>query len=175
VPLTPVHRIVPEVRAMSAAWLDELEHRRIYTAAELDALRLPTTEGRECSWAPSPDELAGPLTQVALSDGEVVAGVEIWQNLGDRFWFLEGLIRNQDDKFRGAGRDVVAMALAWLSDVLPNSGRLYGVRVHAMARETDAIAWWTRYLGRTPDFDTAYMKTADFFFPAVGWILVPTP
>jgi hypothetical protein len=160
---------------MSAAWLDELERRGTYDKAELVALKLPTTEGRESSWAPSPHELAGPLTQVALSDGEVVAGVELWQNLRDRYWFLEGLIRNQDDKFRGAGRDVVAMALAWLADVLPNSGRRYGVRVHAMAKETDAVAWWTRYLRRGPDLDTAYMKTADFFFPAFGWILVPTP
>ena len=160
---------------MSAAWLDELERKGVYTAAELAALKTPVTQGRECSWAANPDQLAGPLTQVALSDGEVVAGVELWQNLRDRFWFLENLIRNQDERYRGVGSDVVSMAVAWLSEVIRDSGRRYGLRVHAMAKEQGAVAWWTRYLGRGPDFDTAYMKVGDLVFPAFGWIIMPTP
>lgn len=139
--------------------LDELQQRSVYTAAELAALRTPTTQGRQCSCAATPDELAGPLTQVALANGAVVAGVEIWQNQRDRYWLLEGIIRTQDRRFKGAGRDVVSMAITYVSDVIRDSGRRYGLRVHAMARELDAVAW----------------RINDLFFPAVGWVLVPTP
>jgi hypothetical protein len=175
VPIDTVHRVVPELRVMSSDWLDELHQRGIYTAPELAALRTPTTQGRQCSWAANPNELAGRLTQVALSGDAVVAGVELWQNQRDRYWFLEGLIRNQSRRFKGAGREVVSMAVAYVSDVIKDSGRRYGLRVHAMSRELDAVAWWTRYVGRTPDFDTAYMRINDLVFSAVGWVLVPTP
>lgn len=115
----------------------------------------------------------------ATNAGRVVgrqrwSGVELWQNLRDRFWFLENLIRNQDDRYRGTGREVVSMAIAWLGEVIRVSGRRYGLRVHAMAK-VGAVAWWTHYLGRDPDFDTAYMKVGDLVFPAFGWILVRTP
>jgi hypothetical protein len=103
VPLDPVHRIMPELHALSAGLLDELARRGAYTADEVAALKTPTTGDKQCSWAETPDELAGPLTEVAPEDGNVIAGVELFQNKRDRYWFLDGLIRNQDAKYRGAG------------------------------------------------------------------------
>jgi hypothetical protein len=70
---------------------------------------------------------------------------------------------------------VVSIAISWVRDVIQDSGRRYRLRVHSMVREPDAVDWWTRYLDRGPDFDTAFIKTSKFYFPAVGWVLLPTP
>jgi hypothetical protein len=174
IPLSPVHRIVPELRKMSDDWLTELGRRGVYTADELAALRSPAN-GRQCSWAATPAQLAGPVTHVVLVNNHVIGGVELWQNQQDRYWFLEGLVRDQDARYHGAGRDVVSVAIMWVMDVIRDSGRRYGLRVHAMVREEAAVSWWTHYLGREPDFDTAFITTANFRFPAFGWIMVPTP
>jgi hypothetical protein len=167
--------VVPELRRLSAAWLDELVRRMVYSRDEMDALELPTDQGRECSWAAPPELQAGPLTLIATAKHQVVAGVELWQQLRDRYWFLEGLVRNQAPAYKGVGREVATAAMAYLFDVIEGSGGRYGMRVHAMSREVGAVKFWTDLMNRKPDFEDAFMKTPDYLFPAVGWIIVPTP
>ena len=57
--------------------------------------------------------MTGPLTTVAPMQSKVVAGVELWQQLIDRFWSLEGLIRDQAPEFKGVGADVVGAGVKW--------------------------------------------------------------
>jgi hypothetical protein len=140
----------------------------------MDELELPPSQ-RDCSWAAPPDQQAGPMTLVATSNGQVMAGIELWQQIRDRYWFLEGLIRDQATTYKGVGAEVADAAIAYLADVIADSGRRYGMRVHAMAREKGAVKFWADLLGRKPDFEDAYMKTPGYLFPAVGWIIVPTP
>jgi hypothetical protein len=125
----------------------------------------------EISWAPPKEDLFGPMTFVGVSSaGAVVGGIELWQNQRDRYWFLELLIRAQAPEYRGLGIDLAQAAMDW---VLPfSTGAKYGVRVHAMTREPDAVRFWTRRLGRVPDFDDAFMRSPDYHFPAVGWVIL---
>jgi hypothetical protein len=173
---SPAPVVVARVRELSAAWHSELVNRGVYTRDEMDAMEKPMTHpGRECSWAAAPAFMAGPMTLVARFDGEVIAGVELWRQDRDRFWFLEMLIRDQAPAYKGVGAEVAEAAIAWLWGYLKASGERYGVRVHAMTKEEGAVKFWTRLLGRDPDFDDAFQRTADFYFPAVGWIIEATP
>jgi hypothetical protein len=164
----PHYKRLPELSKLARSWQERLVTSGIYTNAQLDALDDP---GRETSWAPQP--LFGPLQTVGRAPtGAVVGGVELWQQQRDKFWFLEGLIRDQSDEYRGLGVDVVTAAIArWRSDFSANG---YGLRVHAMSSEKSAVRWWTRYLGREPNFSDAYVKSGVHRFDAVGWIIVPT-
>lgn len=172
---SPIHGVVSRVRELSVAWHNELVNRGVYMRDETDALEKPITHfGRECSWAPSPEALFGPMTLTARSDAQVVAGVELWQQPRDRYWFLEMLIRDQSPAYKGVGAQVARAAIAWVVQ-MATSGGTYGVRVHAMVREAGAVKFWTELMGREPDFDDAYQKTAKYFFPAVGWIILATP
>jgi NAD(P)-dependent dehydrogenase (short-subunit alcohol dehydrogenase family) len=114
------------------------------------------------------------MTLTARSDGQVVAGVELWQQQRDRYWFLEMLIRDQARIYAGVGAEVAKAAIAWLSRFLRETGSPYGVRVHAMAQEERAVKFWTSLTGRGPDFDDAYQRAGEFRFPAVGWVIIAT-
>ncbi len=164
----PIYGPVERLRELAGIVSDELLRAGLYTEDEMDALDLSAIDGeREVSWAAPAESMAGPLTIVAVSDEDaVVAGVEMWQQQRDRFWFLEVLVRDQAPVYKGAGAAVANAAIAWLvghSD--------YGIRVHAMARETRAVAFWSRLLGRAPDFSDAFQRSRGFYFPAVGWVI----
>ena len=149
-------------------WLDELVWRGDYTPEEIAAQEDPV---RQCSWAPDPANLYGPLTTVAMSAGKVIGGVELWHNYRDAFSFLEMLIRDQAPEFKGVGADLVRAAVSWWIANYASFG--YELRVHSMVRETGAVGWWTRYMSRPSDFTDAFIRHGDFYFPAVGWIIYP--
>jgi len=156
---------VPAVVALSKAWREHLVRERIYTRDEMDALEDPA---RVTSWAAPPDQQYGPRTMLARSDGDIVAGVELWQQQRDRYWFLESLIRDQSDRFKGLGHELVDAAVAYFHEMNING---YGLRVHAMAREQGAVWFWTRHLHRDPDFVNASVWSRGLNFPAVGWVI----
>jgi hypothetical protein len=172
--VTGPHGVVSELRDMFGPWRQELLRQHVYTPAEMSQLAAEKENGWECSWSAPPEALAGPATFVArLEDGELVAGVELWRQDRDRYWFLEGLIRNLDPAFKSAGFDIVNAALQWVERRIDESESEsgYGVRVHAMSREATAVKFWSRYLDRRQDFGDAFIKTADYRFPALGWII----
>ncbi len=174
---SPIPGKVVRVHELSAAWHVEQVRLGIYTHDEMDALELPMTHpDRECSWVAPPELMYGPMTLTARSKGgEVVAGVELWQQQRDRYWFLEMLIRDQDPTYAGVGKEVTNTAIEWLSGYLKEMRSPFGVKVHAMAQERRAVKFWTRLMERGPDFDDAYQRAREFFFPAVGWVIVATP
>jgi hypothetical protein len=137
----------------------------LYTAAEVAAQE---DSRAECSWRPELERLAGPLPTIAVSGGQVVGGVYLFQNQRDGYWFLEVLIRNQAVEYRGVGFEVVDAAAAWWKRYASDGSQL---RVHSMTRETRAVAWWTRYVQRPPDFADAFIRTSAYVFPAVGWVV----
>ncbi len=159
---------VPEVRALMRIWLDRLVQRGDYTQEEIAAQE---DRARECSWAAEPARMYGPLSTVAMSAGKVIGGVELWENQRDRFWFLELLVRDQASEFKGVGADLVRAAVGWWIDKYSPYG--LSLRVHSMAREAGAVQWWTKYIGRQPDFADAFIRNADYLFSAVGWIIYP--
>lgn len=173
---SPVPGPDPAVRHLAALWRDEEVRLGIYTRAEMDALELPITDpSRECSWVAPPAQQFGPLTLTARSSGRVIAGVELWQQQRDRYWFLEMLIRDQASDYAGAGRDVARAAVDWLQGFILEANSPYGIRVHAMSRETRAVNFWTKFLGRGPDSTKHFQRGGGFTFPAVGWIITQTP
>lgn len=159
---------VPEVRSLGEAWRDVMVEHGVYTQEEMDAQS--PKNGAEISWA-APGLMAGPLTTVARVEGKVIAGVELWRQFRDRFWFLEGLIRDQAPEFKGVGADVVGAAFNWWMDKFGDSGE--PLRVHSMVREKGSVHWWTSYIGRPPDFTDAFVRNGDYYFEAVGWVLDP--
>jgi hypothetical protein len=156
---------VPAMRRLTRSYLDELVSQGLYTADEMAAMEDPTAE---CSWRPEVDRYAGPLATVAVSAGRVVGGVYLFQNQRDHYWFLDVLIRDPAAEYRGVGFDVVRGAASWFKQYAADGWQL---RVHSMTRETNAAAWWTRYVGRAPDFADAFIRTPKYFFPAFGWVM----
>ena len=59
----------------------------------------------------------GPYTFLARSEGRIIAGVELWQQQRDRYWFLEVLVRDQSPRYKGVGHELVDAALEWLAGV----------------------------------------------------------
>lgn len=118
---------------------------------------------------------ARPSAFVARSDdGRVIAGVEIWKQIGDRFCYLDLLVRDQAQEYRGVGKEVALEAIGWLMRQTEEGP--YGVRVHAMAREERLVEWWSdEVLRMPPNIHDAFVRTADHYFPAVGWIIRATP
>lgn len=156
---------VPAMRSLTQRHLNRLISEGVYTADEVAEQEAPPTE---CSWRPEPKRLAGPLPTVAISAGRVVGGVYLYQNRRDLYWFLEVLIRDPADEYRGVGFDVVQSAAAWWKRYASAGSQL---RVHSMHREKTAVAWWTRYVGRSPDFADAFIRTPSYYFPAFGWLI----
>jgi hypothetical protein len=154
-------------------WILERRHltalisRGVYTTDEVAALE---DETLECSWMADRKRVAGPLPIVAVVCGQVVGGVYLLQNQRDGYWFMDNLIRDPADKYRGVGRDVVDAAVIWWH---AHGSKGYELRVHSMVREPEAVAWWTRYIGRPPDFRDAFMRARSLVFPAVGWVIAP--
>ena len=166
----------PAVRQLAAQWRDEQVRLGIYTRQEMEALELPMTDpSRECSWAAPSDQQQGPWTLRAMANGQVIAGVELWMQHRDRYWFLEMLIRDQAPAYAGVGREVARNAFGWVSQYLDATRSPYGLRVHAMAREVRAVNFWTGLIGREPDARNHFQRGRDFTFPAVGWTIIPTP
>jgi hypothetical protein len=89
------------------------------------------------------------MATVAISAGRVVGGVYLFQNRRDLYWFLEVLIRDPADEYRGVGFDVVQSAAAWWKRYASDGSQL---RVHSMQREKTAVAgqlsWVARALAR---------------------------
>jgi hypothetical protein len=156
---------VPEVRQLVPVWRDRLVAQGVYSQEEMAALI-----GAEISWAP-PDRLFGPLTTVARVDGQVIGGVELWEQQRDRFWFVDCLIRDPAPQFKGVGVDLYRAALAWWIGRLGRRG--WPLKVHSMEREEAAVRWWTQQLGRPPDFADAFMRKGGYEFKAVGWTVHP--
>jgi hypothetical protein len=148
-------------------WQEELLTLGVYSREELASLHDP---GRICSWAPQP--LYGPLTTTAISAGGVAGGVELWERQkGQIYWFLENLIRDPSTAYKGVGVELVSSAIGWWR---ANYGRYQTeLRVHSILRENGAVQWWTRFLGRPPDFTDAFIRSRGFKFDAVGWIIHP--
>ena len=163
------------LRQLSAAWREKEIRDGLYTRAEMKEFELGN-QAAEVSWAPPPGQLSHPWTQLAkdINSGDVVAGIELYENRRDHFWFLEGLVRNPAPEFKGVGAAVVDAAIAWVMHFLDDIKSSKGVRVHAMARDLGAVKWWTGYFGRPPDFTDAFVKTPSYHFPAVGWEVRPT-
>ncbi len=140
----------------------------VYSQEEMDAFR-----GAEVSWGAEPERMFGPLATEARVGGRVVGGVELWQQQRDEFWFLEAMIRDPAPEFKGVGADVLRATIEWWMQTYAGTG--YGLRVHSMEREKDAVNWWTWQIGRPPDFTDAFVRNGPHFFPAVGWVLHPAP
>lgn len=156
---------VPAMRELSRRHLDHLIAEGVYTAEEVAAQADPAAD---CSWRAEPERMAGPLPTVAVSSRRVVGGVYLWQNRRDQYWFLEVLIRDSATEYRGVGFDVVKAAAAWWKRYASDGWQL---RVHSMKRETKAVEWWTRYVGRPPDFGNAFIRAPSYLFEAVGWVI----
>jgi hypothetical protein len=91
----------------------------------------------------------------------------LYKNLRDGYWFVENVIRDQNDAYKGVGRDLVRAALTFLW-----STGVTDVRVHSLVQEQKSGRYWRWLLGREPDFD-AYLTAGDVEFKAVGWTLEP--
>ena len=165
---------VDEVRRLAGVFQDEQVRRHDYTRDEMNALTDPKAE---CSWSAPEDMQTAPWTFVARShDNRVIAGVEILQQKRDRFWFVDMLVRDQAPIYQGVGRAVALDAIEWLKGQSDGRPHAYGVRVHAMKRETRLVDWWSEeILHKQPDIHDAFVRTADHYFAAVGWIVRATP
>ena len=100
----------------------------------------------------------------------MIAGVDLWQQKRDHYWFISDLVRHQSPEFKGVGKDVVEAAIMWWMSQFSRTD--WGLRVFAMKREVGAVKWWTQFLKRPPDLWEESTKTGTFIFPAVGWILI---
>jgi len=158
---------VLRLRTLGRLHLDGLISKGVYTADEVAA---QVDENVECSWMGDRQRVAGPLAIVAVSGGQVVGGVDLFQNQRDKYWFMDNLIRDPAPDYRGVGIDVVDAAKAWWNTHGSNG---YQLRVHSMVREAKAVAWWTRYVGRPPDFTDAFRRVRSYDFAAVGWVIDP--
>ena len=95
-----------------AALFQNVQVPEVYSSEEMDALTDPQAE---CSWAPK-GMLHGPLAFVARSDGgRVIAGVEIWKQMRDRVYYLDLLVRDQAQEYRGWERRSPSRRSAGLS------------------------------------------------------------
>ncbi len=165
-PMSGPAQPVQDVRRLFQAHRAKLVESGVYSQEELDA----QIDGAEVSWAAESDRMFGPLTTVArIGGGEVIGGVELWQQQRDKFWFLEGLIRNPAAEFKGVGIDLFQSAFRWWMENFADFGE--PLKVHSMVREESAVRWWTWQIGRDPDFTDAYIRNGDYYFEAVGWIL----
>jgi hypothetical protein len=112
----------------------------------------------------------GPLPTIARAGDRLIAGVDLWQQKREHYWFISDLVRDQSPEFKGVGKDVVEAAIMWWMSQFSRTD--WGLRVFAMKRETGAVKWWTRFLKRSPDLTRESTISRAFVFPAVGWILV---
>jgi hypothetical protein len=165
---------VDRVRRLAAVFQDLQVRRGDYTREEMDAMTDPNAE---CSWSAPDDMQSAPWTFVALSDEDrVVAGVEIYQQKRDRFWYLDMLVRDQAPAYEDVGRIVALKALGWLMRETEEGPHAYGVRVHAMKRERRLVEWWSdEVLYMQPNIHDAFVRNGAYHFAAVGWIVRATP
>jgi hypothetical protein len=161
-------RVYPEHMALTRSWFTELVRRGVYSPEEAAALRDP---GAISSWAAPTNQLFGPLPIAARVENRLIAGVDLWQQQRDHYWFISDLIRDQSPQFTGVGREIVEMAIMWWTHRLARTG--YGLRVFAMTREAGAVTWWTEFLKRRPDLTRESTKSRGYVFGAVGWVLDP--
>ena len=138
----------------------------VYSREQVDA-QMSAEVARECSWAPPPEQLSWPHEFNAKVGAQVVGGLALYKNLRDGYWFVENVIRDQSDAYKGVGQDLVRAALTFLW-----SSGVTHVRVHSLVPEQRSGLYWRWLLGREPDFD-AYLRAGDFEFKAVGWIIEP--
>ena len=157
----------PELQALARAWKSSAEFRSLYTADEIAAMERADAVD---SWAAEPWRMFGPLTILARDRNtrRVVAGVELWQQKQDRYWFLADLVRDQASEYRGVGREVVEVARGWWATKLRQAG--WPLRVYAMTREVGAVRFWSNYLGRAPEL-TGEMRSGNVVLGAVGWVV----
>src|SRR5438445_12051308 len=160
-----------EVRELAAEFREQQVRNSVYTREEIEAMTSPQAE---CSWAPK-GILHGPSTYIAWSSGDrVIAGVEIWQQMRDRFYYLDMLVRDQAPAYKGVGVVVARKAIGLLMRQTEETP--FGVRLHAMKKEERLVDWWSdEVLYMQPNIDDAFVRTADHYFPAVGWLLRATP
>jgi len=157
-----------ELDDLATRWRRQLVADRTYSEAHASAL---TDPARVCSWAPPP--LHGPRITLALVNGKVIAGVELWQRRTPISWFLENLVRDQAPEFKGSGRAVVEAAMRWWRATYGHY--VTEVRAHAMEGEPIAVGWWTEFLQRPPDFGGESIRGGGMTFPAVGWVVHSPP
>ena len=153
---------------LTRSWFAELVRRGVYSPEEADALRDPAAIS---SWAAPMNQMFGPVPIVARMENRLIAGVDLWQQQRDRYWFISDLVRDQSAQFTGVGREIVEVSIMWWADRLAKTG--YGLRVFAMTREVGAVKWWTDFLKRPPDLTKESTKSRSFVFGAVGWVLNP--
>jgi len=164
---TPSRTLSTGIRRLQDEWFEILIADSVYTREQIDAQKSTMVE-RECSWAPPPEQLSWPHEFLAKVGDQVVGGLALYKNTRDGYWFVENVIRDQRDTYRGVGRDLVRAALNFLW-----SSGVRHVRVHSLVAEPISGRYWRRLLGREPDFDDAYLRAGDFEFKAVGWIIEP--
>jgi hypothetical protein len=152
--------------ALTRSWFEELVRRGVYSPEEAAALQDPSGIS---SWTAPMNQQFGPLPIVARVENRLIAGVDLWQQQRDHFWFISDLIRDQSPQFTGVGQEIVEMAIMWWTERLARTG--YGLRVFAMTREAGAVKWWTDFLKRPPDLLMESTKSRGFVFGAVGWVL----
>jgi hypothetical protein len=161
-------KVFPEHLALTRSWFAELVRRGIYTPEEAAALQDPNGTS---SWVAPMDQQFGPLPIIARLGDRLIAGVDLWQQKRDHYWFISDLIRDQSVQLKGVGRDIVETAIMWWTDHFARTD--WGLRVFAMTREAGAVEWWTDFLNRPPDLTGESTKSRGFVFGAVGWVLNP--
>jgi hypothetical protein len=140
-----VKTVLSEHVALMHAWWQELIDQGTNTADEVAALQDP---GASSSWAAPMQEQFGPVPTIARDGKRVIAGLDMWQQQRDRYWFIADLVRDRSIQYRDVGRDVVESSLMWWTSQFARSG--YGLCTFAMNQETSAVEWWTRFLNRGP-------------------------
>jgi hypothetical protein len=154
------------IRRLQDEWFEVLIADRVYSREQVEAQK--SAKERECSWAPPAEQLSWPNQFEAKVGDQVVGGLALYKNLRDGYWFVDNVIRDQNDAYKRVGRDLVRAALA----VLWSRGVLH-VRVHSLVLEEKSGRYWRWLLARGPDFDDASLRAGDFEFKAVGWIIEP--
>jgi hypothetical protein len=163
---TPTRTLSTGIRRLQDEWFKVLIADHVYSREQVDA-QMSAEVARECSWAPPPEQLSWPHEFNAKVGAQVVGGLALYKNLRDGYWFVENVIRDQSDAYKGVGQDLVRAALTFLW-----SSGVTHVRVHSLVPEQRSGRYWRWLLGREPDFD-AYLRAGDFEFKAVGWIIEP--
>jgi hypothetical protein len=163
-----MRKVYSEHVALTRSWFADLVLRGIYTSEEAAALQDPSGIS---TWVAPDDQQFGPVPIVARLGERLIAGVDLWQQKRDRYWFISDLIRDQAPQFKGVGRDLVEVAIMWWASRFARTG--WGLRVFAMTPEAGAVKWWTDFLKRPADLTGESTKARGFVFGAVGWVLDP--
>lgn len=162
----PVQSIQAALKKLSDDWYEELVRNKTYTPEQVDALNDPN---KDVSWVPPKNQLAGPLTFVAIAGDRVIGGVELYQNQRDGYWFLDSMIRDQAPSFHGVGKSLYDTAVAWLVNKL--QGGYFELRVHSLNGEQRSLQFWTKYVfHRPPDRRGAFVMSRGKRFDAAYWI-----